>query len=322
MIVQDEFKGAAKALPRRDPPANAEGSAGEEGSPRPSAVVQPTRDLERASRDLAEQGYCILAEVLDDSRLALLRARLDEQAEGERLLGVDFRDGGPGQPNQRIWMLLNKGRVFRDLMVDPIIDFLMTRLLGPDFLLSSLTANIAQFGGRPMALHTDQNYVGFWTPQPAVANIAWMLDDFTEANGGTRLVPGSHLLAVAADGEPGGVRAPTYEDTIAAEAPAGSILCFDGRLWHGTGANRTDQPRRALLSYHCRPFLRQQENFTLGLDRRLWALERPELLDRLGFKPWAGLGRVESPIPAERLEVDTLAIGPLSRTGETLPLDA
>jgi ectoine hydroxylase-related dioxygenase (phytanoyl-CoA dioxygenase family) len=112
---------------------------------------------------------------------------------------------------------------------------------------------------------------------------------------------------------------PTLDDTIAAEGRAGSILCFDGRVWHGTGANRTGRPRHALLSYHCRPFIRQQENLTLGLDPELRATERPALLNRLGFATWAGLGRVESPRPATPLFITPGAVGPLAADGTPLP---
>lgn len=290
----------------------------------PVQLAQPTTDLNQARRDLDERGYCIVPGVLSRGEIEALRSRLQAQAHGERARGVAFHDGGPARPNQRIWMLLNKGRAFRDLMLHPIIAELMGHLLGPDFLVSSFTANIAHPGGEPMVLHTDQGYVGFWTPKPVVANIAWMLDDFSDANGGTRLVPGSHLDAAAtprssayAPDEPANM--PTLEDTIAAEGPAGSILCFDGRIWHGTGANRTDQPRHALLSYHCRPFIRQQENMTLGLDPAIRDAERPALLNRLGFATWAGLGRVELPRPATPLFVTPGRVGPLGPDGA--PLD-
>jgi ectoine hydroxylase-related dioxygenase (phytanoyl-CoA dioxygenase family) len=289
-----------------------------------ATVLPATADLEQARRDLDAQGYCVVPDVLSAGEIKALKGRLVEQAEGERARGVAFRDGGPGLPNQRVWMLLNKGRVFRDLMLHPIIDALMGHLLGPDFLVSSFTANIAHPGGEPMVLHTDQGYVGFWTPKPVVANIAWMLDDFTDANGGTRLVPGSHLNSDAtprssayAPSEPANM--PTLEDTIGAEGKAGSILCFDGRIWHGTGANRTQRPRHALLSYHCRPFIRQQENMVLGLDPAIRAAERPVLLNRLGFATWAGLGRVESPRPPQPLFTATGAVGALGADGA--PLD-
>jgi ectoine hydroxylase-related dioxygenase (phytanoyl-CoA dioxygenase family) len=286
-------------------------------------LVKPSTDLNQARRNLDERGYCIIPGVLSRSQIAALKARLLEQAQGEDARGVATHDGGPSRPNQRIWMLLNKGRVFRDLMLHPIIAETMGHLLGPDFMLSSFTANIARPGGEPMALHTDQGYVGFWTPKPVVANIAWMLDDFTDANGGTRLVPASHLNAEATPRSSSYVpdqpaNMPTQEDTIGAEGPAGSILCFDGRIWHGTGANRSEGPRHALLSYHCRPFIRQQENFVLGLDPAIRDAERPALLNRLGFGVWAGLGRVESPRPLTPLFVTPGAVGALSADGVSL----
>lgn len=286
-------------------------------------LVRPSSDLDQARHDLDERGYCIIPGVLSRNQVAALKARLIDQAQGEDARGVATHDGGPSRPNQRVWMLLNKGRVFRDLMLHPIIAETMGHLLGPDFMLSSFTANIARPGGDPMALHTDQGYVGFWTPRPVVANIAWMLDDFTDANGGTRLVPASHLNAEATPRSSAYVpdqpaNMPTLEDTIGAEGSAGSILCFDGRIWHGTGANRSDGPRHALLSYHCRPFIRQQENFVLGLDPAIRDSERPALLNRLGFGVWAGLGRVESPRPLTPLFITPGAIGALSADGAPL----
>jgi len=244
-----------------------------------------TRDHAQAFEDLDRFGYAIIEGALSIECLAALRARVTEQARGEDAQGLGFHDG---KANQRIWMLPNKGRIFRDLMLDPLVDTFMGALLGKDFLLSSLTANIARPGGVPMYLHSDQGYVDFWTPKPLVANIAWMLDDFTDANGGTRLVPGSHLKSERVDY--------ALADTVAAEGPAGAALIFDGRLTHGTGANVTeDQERRVILSYHCRPFVRQQENYFLGLDPEIRKAERGVFLRRLGFRIWAGLGRTHEP---------------------------
>ena len=290
---------------------------------RPQATV--AIDLDRAKADLSAQGYCVVENVLSRDELASLRARLVEQAAGERARGVAFLDGGPERPNQRLWMLVNKGRVFRDLMLHPIVDALIGYLLGSDFLLSSLTANIAGPDGEPMVLHTDQGYVGFWTPVPVVANIAWMLDDFSDANGATRLVPESHLNQAAtqrssAYAPPDPTNVPRPEDTIAAEGKAGSILCFDGRIWHGTGANRTNSPRHALLSYHCRPFVRQQENFTLGLLPSIKESERPALLKRLGFATWAGLGRVENPRPPVPLFISPQSVQALAADGAQIDI--
>ena len=74
-----------------------------------------TSHMDTAREQLDEVGYCVVPGVLSPAEIAALKARLVEQAEGERAAGVAFHDGGPSRPNQRVWMLLNKGRVFRDL---------------------------------------------------------------------------------------------------------------------------------------------------------------------------------------------------------------
>jgi ectoine hydroxylase-related dioxygenase (phytanoyl-CoA dioxygenase family) len=273
-------------------------------------LPRPTRDVTRAFEDLERFGYAILEGALDHDRVAALRARVVEQARGEDAQGIGFHDG---KANQRIWVLPNKGRIFRDLMLDPLVDTFMGRLLGKDFLLSSLTANIARPGGAPMYLHTDQGYVDFWTPKPLVANIAWMLDDFTEANGGTRLVPGSHLSPGRTDY--------ALSDTIAAEGPAGAALIFDGRMVHGTGSNITEsEERHVILSYYCRPFVRQQENYYLGLDPALRREERGAFLRRLGYHIWAGLGRTHEPGEKGALEPLEAPIGPLDPEGRPIAI--
>lgn len=247
--------------------------------------LRSREELAAATSDLARFGYCILERALSDAAVAALKARVDEQAAGEVAADCGFVEAGI---NQRIWMLPNKGRIFRDLVLDPLVERMMGELLGPRFLLSSLTANIARPGGAPMYLHTDQGYVDFWTEKPLVANVLFMLDDFTERNGATRLVPGSHLNRQ--------LRRYAAEETVAAQGPAGSVMVFDGRLTHGTGANLSQgEQRRAILAYHCRPFVRQQENFFLGLDPAIRRSERPAFLARLGFEIWSGLGRTNAP---------------------------
>lgn len=274
----------------------------------PRILPKPTRDRAQQDEDLATHGYCIVADALTPDQIRTLRDRVIAQAKGEIAAGVAFREP---PDNQRIWMLANKGRIFRDLMLHPLVAEKMDVLLGPDFLLSSLTANIARPGGVPMYLHTDQGYIDFWTPRPVVANIAWMLDDFSEENGGTRLAPGSHLKPERRKYE--------LHETIAAEGPAGAALVFDGRLYHGTGANNTrGEERHAILSYHCRPYIRQQENFFLGLHPNLRESEREEFLARLGYRIWAGLGRTNTPMDKHLLEAEPDPLGPLDETGKLL----
>ena len=301
-----------------------------------TALPQPSPSLKQCSRDLAQHGYCLFCNALADDQLTVLRKRLTEQALAEKQKGLAFQDGGhtqnwgdfrdsrgalraqefteaQGGRNQRVWMLVNKGAVFRDLLGHRAVRELVTGILGDHYLLSSHTANIANPGGVVIRLHTDQ----WWMPPPTrkgrtglpagsmsrelfdkdsqptgaispsvAVNILWMLDEFTESNGGTRVVPGSHLSGQQPD---------STADSIAATGPAGTALLCDGRIWHGTGANSTETPRRAVLTTFCTPQFRPQENYTVGTRQEVLATANPDLLELLGFRIWHAYGRTGHP---------------------------
>lgn len=312
-----------------------------------------TDDVDQARSDLSTLGYCVFAGALDPQAVAEASSRLIEQAEAEEQLGLSFRDAGTNQRmiddfgnfkpdafslanggvNQRVWMLVNKGKSFRDMIEHDLTDKLVGHVLGPEFILSTLGANIAKPGGARMGLHTDQ----WWMPQPVrrgddyvrpssisraavgefiepdeslgiappvVTNCMWMLADFTESNGATEVVPGSHLT---------GAHPPVDQSElpiVPAEAPAGSLMVFDGRLWHGTGAHTSGEDRLGVLATYCAPQFRQQENQTIGVDRELFDTLSPRLKERLGFKVWNAYGRVENPA-VSMVEPDPVRIGEL-----------
>jgi ectoine hydroxylase-related dioxygenase (phytanoyl-CoA dioxygenase family) len=245
-----------------------------------------TADAAQARMDLAEHGYCVLEGALTAERTADLRDRLATLAADEVRRGVDYvYDGGA---NQRVWNLLNKGDEWVELVLDPLALDMAEHLLWPGFLLSNLDANIAGPGGSPMFLHADQSYCPPPWPHPLVINVIWMLDEFSEENGATRVVPGSHTLGYGPDS--------TEVETAPILGPAGSAAFIDGRLWHQTGANTTAHERRhAILGYYCRPFIRQQENFFLSLDPAVPDRHPPRLRQLLGYEIYASLGMVGGP---------------------------
>lgn len=258
-------------------------------------ALPPIRtDLDSAKRDLEEHGLTRVAGAASASEIAEARRRLIAQAAAEDALGISSRDDGIAAnratgadlPNQRVWNLINKGEVFRRLVMNETAHRLIGHLLGPEFLLFSITANIACKGGRPQNLHGDQVYAPATTPYPLMANCLWMLTDVTEENGATRVAPGSHLVQRwPAEGE--------TVPTLPATGPAGTIMVWDGRLWHGTGVNTTDSPRYVLLAAYCMPFIRQQENYALSLAPEVMERCSPELLTLLGFRNWKSLGMID-----------------------------
>lgn len=266
-----------------------------------------TSDLSEAKAHLDEFGCARVKDALPPAELAEARRRIDAQAAGERQQLLSSHDGdsepfGSG-PNQWLWNLVNKGQIFRDVVMKDVTRQLMTHLLGEGNLLSSFTCHIAGPGGVCQALHRDSGMAPDSTPYPIVANIMWLLDDFTDENGATRVVPGSHRFDTGPDADSAdpnwspSQRSDIDIETVAAEGPAGSAFVFDGRLWHGTGANRTDTPRRGILSYHCRGWVRQQENFTLSLAPDVMGQCSDELLRVLGFSVFGTLGAVRSVEP-------------------------
>lgn len=133
-------------------------------------------------------------------------------------------------------------------------------------------------------------------------NILWFLDDVTEANGGTRVFPGSHLVDVGPDD------VFLSDGMIAAEGPAGTALVFDTRLWHGTGANRTDKKRHVLISLFYLAWMRPQFNPFTSIHPSAEAKFDERLRILFGHRCTSTLGGCEDQIEGElnNYDPDTL----------------
>ena len=111
----------------------------------------------------------------------------------------------------------------------------------------------------------------------------WALDDFTEDNGATLIVPGSHRTSPADK--------PDDADAIVATMPAGSVMFYVGTVWHGGGANRTDERRLGVILEYCASWLRAQENHITAIGEDVIRTLDPKLQELLGyniFPPFLG----------------------------------
>ena len=261
-----------------------------------AGVPAPNRDLAQGLRDIASHGLAIVPEVLTGDTLkrareALYRAADSDRAHGrEQKFGLDYAHD---DTNQRVWNVLSRDPVFEDMAAHPVALGYVKGVLGWPALLGNISANITGPGGGEMVLHADQIFVPEpWPAEPQGLNVAWCLDDFTEANGATRFAPGSHSLNRAPGPGDAGV------ETIPMEAPAGSIVVFESRVWHKTGFNRTESERRAgVFAWYTRPIYRTQENWFLSLRPEVRQFASEEMLVLLGYKT-VGLGLVNGASPA------------------------
>jgi hypothetical protein len=242
---------------------------------------KPTASLDDAIADVREHGVAILTGALDATQTAGVRDRLLRAAEHSDARGLPTRnyEFDPDGNNVRVFMLFNLDPIFAELIVHPLAKRFVHDAIGEAFSISNFSANILGPGAGSMVLHADQGYATEpWPPVPLAVNVGWVLDDFTEEVGATQYVPGSHLLG--RNPLPG-----EAFETVSVDAPAGSLLVMDGRLWHRSGVNRTaDRHRAALFGYYIRSWIRPQINWNTMLDPDVAATLSLELLDLLGYR--------------------------------------
>jgi ectoine hydroxylase-related dioxygenase (phytanoyl-CoA dioxygenase family) len=211
--------------------------------------------VERDLAQVAKHGYVVIEDVIPRATLDAIRADVVP-----RFKHRSGRNNFEGFSTQRLYALVEKTFVCNELVDHPRILALLDRLLEPNYLLSQLQVINILPGEAAQPLHHDDAFYRVDRPRaPLGAATVFAIDDFTEANGATVLVPGSHLW----DG-----RSPEASDPVVpAVMPAGSVVVFLGTLWHGGGANRTARGRLCVTAQYCAPWCRQQENFSLSVSR-------------------------------------------------------
>jgi ectoine hydroxylase-related dioxygenase (phytanoyl-CoA dioxygenase family) len=152
--------------------------------------------------------------------------------------------------------------VFMELLRNPTAVAVARALLGETMFVSNFTANMTTPGSASMNIHSDQ---ALCAPAPWnetwMMNFIWCLDEVTPENGGTLFIPGSHRIRTRDE-----VPADLSGKLQVLEAPAGSAIALEGRVWHTSGVNTTSDERRALLfALYNRDFLRPQVNWEVLL---------------------------------------------------------
>jgi ectoine hydroxylase-related dioxygenase (phytanoyl-CoA dioxygenase family) len=249
-------------------------------------------------RDVAQRltsdGYVIVSGLMSDGDVAAARADLD------RVLAATptGRNAFEGFDTQRVYALFAKTRTFDRLATHPLLLGVLDEVLGHYQLSAPVGIRIGP-GESAQLLHRDDAIYPLPEPHPTVVvNTMWPLDEFTEENGATRYIPGSHRW------EPGRQPGPA-DPVLAAAMRPGSAMFYLGSLWHGGGANRTSRPRLGVILEYVAGWLRPQENHCLAVPRDV-ARQLPERLQELlGYNIYPPfLGYVDGSHPRKVLRPD------------------
>lgn len=230
-------------------------------------------DVSAAIAELEEHGYARLGRALDDEGLEALRTRADDimlgrtnpdlfffqhDSETGRYEDLSRREGftGPSTHYRKIEKL-ERDPLFRAWIENPLFERITRALAsGPITLYRAVLFNKAANGGTSLPWHQDGG--SFWgLDRPPLVQIWTTLDDATEGSGCLEIVPGSHRAGLATplggvipDEVVGPARA--EERSILVPARAGEAMLVHNDVWHRSGTNRTDNPRRALTFCYLR----------------------------------------------------------------------
>ena len=235
-------------------------------APLESRVMRPVERLEG-------NGFVVLPELVGREELAAIRAELAPHLTGRFFGRNDFE----GLRSERVYALLAKAPSVAVLVEHPAVLELVDAILHPNYLLSANLAINVHPGETAQMLHADDGYCRIPRPRaPMGISAIWAIDEFTEDNGATELIPGSHTWAEAGpDAADRGVQQITM--------PAGSAVMFMGTLLHRGGANRSNRTRLGITPQYCEPWIRQIENMALAVPPALASAFSPRVQALLGY---------------------------------------
>lgn len=257
---------------------------------------QHTAPLDAVIEDFDRDGYTIIENYLPPDDVARKKADLHRVLRSTPTGRNDFE----GFKTQRVYAFFGRTRAFDAQAIDPLVTGVLDHALNRSYLLSAPIAISIGPGETAQRLHRDDGVYPIPRPHAElVVNTMWAIDDFTEENGATHVVPGSHQWE--------GRLAPEEEERLVQRAvmPAGSVMFFSGQLVHGGGANQTDRPRLGVILEYCAGWLRPQENHYLGVPKQIVRDLPKRLQELLGYSIHGNLvGNVDGRHPRKYLVDD------------------
>ena len=227
---------------------------------------------ETVAAAVAADGYAIVRDAVDANTVDAVNADLTPYFEKAH----DGHEEFYGSLTKRFGALLAKSNSVQSLLVHPTVLAVADDALLPHcvrYRVHYTGVMHIEPGESRQVLHRDTGLYPIANPcPPLTVATMWALSDFTRKNGGTRLVPGSHLWSSD--------RVPKPEEVVATEMTAGSVLIYTGNTIHGGGSNHADRPRSGVALHYNLGWLRQEENQYMAVPPEL-ALTLPEQIQEL-----------------------------------------
>lgn len=247
-----------------------------------------------AMEQINEKGYIIIKDLFEPEEMDALKA--DVLTRFKHAAG---RNNFEGLATQRLYTMMAETDIANPMVEHPLVLGLLDKVFEPNYLLSQLQVINIHPGEAAQPLHFDDGFYPWPRPRRALgAATIIAVDDFTEENGATVLIPQSHKWDDRMPGDDDKAK------LIKAVMPKGSVLFFLGTLWHGGGANQSSAPRMCLTAQYCAPFCRTQENFSLSVPKARVKTFSENIQRMLGYSihpPFMGM--VEGKHPKRVLKV-------------------
>ena len=224
--------------------------------------------------EIENDGYTIIEDAMSADLMARIREELDPFCQGI----YPGRNNFEGARTERVYALLAKAPSVAEIIEHPATLALIDKLLPKNFLLSAALSILVHPGETPQPFHYDDGITGLpvYKPRPRFGvSTIWAFDDFTENNGATEVIPGSHRWSED--------RKPREAEAIKVLVPAGSVIVFDGALVHRGGANTSNADRLAITPQYCNPGLRQIENMVLSVPPSIVGNYSERIQNMLGY---------------------------------------
>src|SRR6266436_3079613 len=253
----------------------------------PKYHLPPTATSAEVAAAIRADGFVIVDNVVSNEVMDRVAEELEEHIDLTPMGKDDF----VGRMTRRTGSLIPRSAASRDLISHPLVLGTTADLLSKATVYQlHLTQVISVLPGEThQPLHRDElawDFFPFPLDYDVQCNTIWAMTDFTEENGATRLVPGSHKFEDRLELSP--------EQTVPAEMPAGSVLFYTGKLYHGAGANRSNATRTGINITYAVSWVRQEENQYLSVPAEIARTLPEPLLRMMGYARGAyALGYVD-----------------------------